>query len=73
MNIKIKPQIRQADLINIHISVVDNKAYANVILKSDCIMESKTVVIEGPEYDNWGTDDNYIYNLILQKLGYERA
>lgn len=31
----------------------------------------KQFVIEGAEYDAWGTDDNYIKELIASKLGLE--
>ena len=73
MKIEIKPVLREASELNIFISVVENKAIASVILKSDSIMESHSVTIEGAEYDAWGSDDNYIYDLILSKLGLERA
>ena len=31
----------------------------------------KQFVIEGSEYDAWGTDDNYLKDLIASKLGLE--
>lgn len=31
----------------------------------------KQIVIEGAEYDAWGTDDNYIKDLVASKLGLE--
>jgi len=27
------------------------------------------VTIEGVEYENWGTDDEYVFNLVASKLG----
>jgi phosphopantothenate synthetase len=71
--IQIKPVSRTADVVNISIVIDNNSAKANVILHSKNIMESHNVVIEGAEYDAWGSDDNYIYDLILSKLGFERA
>jgi|688.fasta_scaffold1369516_1 hypothetical protein len=71
--IQIKPVSRTADVVNISIVVDNNSAKASVILHSKNIMESHNVVIEGAEYDAWGSDDNYIYDLILSKLGFERA
>lgn len=32
-------------------------------------LTTKTVRIEGDEYNAWGDDDNYIINLVLTKLG----
>jgi len=32
-------------------------------------LATKTVRIEGDEYNVWGDDDNYIINLVLTKLG----
>lgn len=31
-------------------------------------IDVKMLVIEGQEYKNWGTDDNYIKNLVFSKL-----
>jgi hypothetical protein len=74
MNIKIKPIQKIADEVTITLSFVDtHRADFSVMLKGDGIMELKNIIIQGPEYDAWGTDDNYIYDLVLQKLGYERA
>jgi hypothetical protein len=33
----------------------------------------QSVRIEGGEYENWASDDNYIVNLICNKLGYQLA
>jgi hypothetical protein len=32
---------------------------------------NKQFIIEGSEYDAWGTDDNYIKELVASKLGLE--
>lgn len=34
---------------------------------------SGSTVIEGEEYSNWGSDDSYVMDLLLQKLGLTRA
>mgnify|MGYP007071611032 FL=1 len=73
MNFKIKPIVKEASDVNISLSILDGRAYANVVLKSDCIMKSYSLTIEGEEYDAWGSDDSYIYDLILSKLGFEKA
>jgi hypothetical protein len=33
-------------------------------------MYQKEYIIEGDEYNNWGSDDNYIKNYICQKETY---
>lgn len=37
---------------------------------NDKLIDATNVTIEGEEYTNWGGDDNYIINLIAQKLGF---
>lgn len=45
----------------------------NVILKNnDSFINSVNYDISGQEYDDWGNDDTYIENLVLQKLGLTR-
>lgn len=36
--------------------------------ENDLLIDSKQYLIEGTEYKNWGSDDNYIINLIKQKI-----
>jgi hypothetical protein len=74
MIIEIKPVVRTADILDISLIINNNCVVANACLyKPNSIMESTSITIEGAEYEAWGTDDNYIYNLVLSKLGYERA
>jgi hypothetical protein len=75
MIIEIKPVVRTAEMIDISLTInKNNSVSASVCLyKTNSIMETYSVVIEGAEYDAWGSDDNYIYDLILSKLGFERA
>lgn len=45
----------------------------NVILKNnDSFINSVNYDISGQEYQDWGNDDMYIENLVLQKLGLTR-
>jgi hypothetical protein len=73
MKIEIKPITNQIENVNINIDIIPNlsKAIANV--RYEGITESQIITIEGTEYEAWGSDDNYIYNLVLSKLGFERA
>jgi hypothetical protein len=42
----------------------------NAVLKqTDQLVDVKNFHITGQEYDDWGQDDDYIENLILNKLG----
>lgn len=36
------------------------------------VLTSREVEITKNEYDEWGTDDDYIVNLVLSKLNFER-
>ncbi len=40
-----------------------------VVKQFDKYVKNFMFHIEGEEYDNWGNDDEYLENLILQKLG----
>ena len=36
--------------------------------ENDLLVDSKQYLIEGTEYAKWGSDDNYLINLIKQKI-----
>lgn len=42
---------------------------ANTYDSSKNRLYEKQIVIEGEEYDAWGTDDDYLKSLIASKLG----
>lgn len=73
MKIQIKPITKTMNELSIvKISVVaDNSAQALVVLSGD-MEESKLVDITPEEYAQWGSDDNYIADLVLSKLGLEK-
>ena len=74
MKIEIKPVVRTAEMLDVSLSINNNNSVtASIVIHSESIMETHTILIEGAEYDAWGTDDSYIYDLILSKLGLERA
>jgi hypothetical protein len=62
-----------------------NMRVMEYILKTSCTVfyqlvdetgaspKSGIIKIEGDEFREWGTDDTYIENLILTKLGYNRS
>ena len=43
------------------------------LFENTTLVDNKVFKIEGTEYSNWGTDDTYIVNLILGKLGMTQA
>jgi len=38
------------------------------IYNEELLISTKIIEIKGEEYNNWGSDDNYIETLILSKL-----
>lgn len=36
--------------------------------ENDLLVDSKQYLIDGNEYAKWGSDDNYLINLIKQKI-----
>jgi hypothetical protein len=70
-SIEIKTITRNFNQVRIGIEILDNKAYATC--RIDGLSEALNCIIEDDEYDAWGSDDNYIYNLVLSKLGLEKA
>jgi hypothetical protein len=78
MKIEIKPVIKTATSLELDIVILESpsegtKAHATYKIVGDGVLVSGVIMIEGAEYEAWGSDDNYIYNLILSKLGLERA
>ena len=61
--------------VSIQITNLDLTKYVDVmvIFKHDTkFLKSQTLRIEGEEYDAWGNNDEYLINLVLQKLGLHR-
>jgi hypothetical protein len=74
-------RIQTNDKEDIKISIINNidiritgldlgkSVNVNVIMKHDeQFIKSADLTIEGEEYNQWGDDDSYLENLILQKL-----
>lgn len=61
--------------VDLQIINLDLTKYVDVMVmfKHDQkFLKSQTVRIEGAEYDAWGNNDEYLINLVLQKLGLHR-
>ena len=43
-----------------------------VLKQGNEFVSAQNFRIEGQEYDDWGNDDEYLENLVLQKLGLTR-
>lgn len=68
-----KEQVQVFIINNIEMRIVNmslgNYVDVNAVLKQDNnFVSSQNFRIQGEEYTNWGDDDQYIENLILQKL-----
>jgi len=78
MKIEIKPLIKTATTLDMDVMIVEspadgNKAHITYRILGDGVIVPGVLIIAGAEYDAWGSDDNYLYDLILSKLGLERA
>ena len=77
MKTQIKPIARIMDTIEIkNVSIVvkegGNTAQVSALLTGE-ISEMEFIDLTPEEYALWGDDDNYILNLVITKLGLERA
>jgi hypothetical protein len=71
--IEIKPVIKEIKSVKISLQIFPEQSFAISTVYYDGLLEGVSVRIEGEEYDAWGSDDNYIYDLTLSKLGLEKA
>jgi hypothetical protein len=72
-----KEQVKIYVINNIEIRILNislnNFVDLSVTMKQDGnYVDSKYMRIEGEEYQAWGNDDDYLENLVLQKLGLVR-
>ncbi len=75
--VKNKEDIEVRIINNVDIRVINlmlgEFVDVNVVIKQgDRYIRNYTFHIEGEEYQNWGNSDEYLENLILEKLGLER-
>lgn len=59
---------------NISIRVSSIELFKNISLivslfENTTLIDNKSIIITGTEYDNWGSSDTYIIDLVLDKLG----
>lgn len=75
MEIIIKPVTKTLDKLYINdISIDLNKdARISVGVMGDEIGLSYLLKMDSETYKNWGTDDEYVVNWVLEQLGLEKA
>jgi hypothetical protein len=77
INVNDKEEIKVFVINNVELRIINlslgNYVDVSAVLKQDNNFVSATNFrIEGQEYDNWGNNDEYLENLVLQKLGLTR-
>ncbi len=77
VNVNDKEEIKVFVINNVEMRIINlalgNYVDVNAVLKQDNnFVSSQNFRIQGEEYENWGSDDTYLENLILQKLGLTR-
>ena len=55
--------------------LIGSSIEVNCLLKdeNENVFKIENITISGDEYNNWGTDDSYLINLVLSKLGLSLA
>jgi len=61
--------------INIRNVVLNTKAVINVecLNSSNNVIDTKTLIMTGNDYANWGSSDNYVINWVAQQLNFRLA
>lgn len=75
--IQEKSIVTENKINSIGIKVVDyilnEKAKISVYFhEGGKIVDVQDIIIEGEEFNNWGSDDNYIINLVLDRFGLDK-
>lgn len=75
MNIKIKPKnIELTEVLITSVSVsLDKTAYITGLITGTELSQTFNIQLTQEEYNAWGDNDDYLINLVLTKLGLERA
>lgn len=75
MNIKIKPKhIELTEVLITSVSVsLEKTAYITGLISGIELSQTFTIQLTQEEYNAWGDNDDYLINLVLTKLGLEKA
>jgi hypothetical protein len=77
-NIQLEPIIAKRVHISVENVLLNTRVRVRVVIYStdnigdSSYIDTKFIDIEGDEYKNWGSDDQYLIDLVLKKLGIER-
>lgn len=72
--IPVEPKIINNTIVGMQINflslILDVNVSVNVLLynSDNVVIQNQVITIEGDEYENWGNDDDYLINLIANKL-----
>ena len=72
-SIEIKQITINVSNVKVSLGVFPEESMVRASVYYTDINKVDNVTIQGAEYDAWGSDDNYIYDLILSKLGLQKA
>ena len=78
VNVNDSPYVKTNTINNVVIRIVNIELFKSInvcasLYDNKSLVDNKMFKIEGDEYNNWSNDDNYIVNLILNKLGMTKA
>jgi len=67
-------QVVKIEIDDIQVTLDDSaKIVVRLLNDSDNLVNIEIVDVTGDEYNAWGTDDSYIIDLVLTKLGMTKA
>jgi hypothetical protein len=77
MNVDVvpSPYVRPSiNITSIQVRVINLNLFQSVnvnvlLFSNNDYVDSKSYLLEGDDYTNWGNDDNYIIDYVLDKLG----
>jgi hypothetical protein len=59
------------DIQNIELVLFNSaRIFVRLLDENGNMMDLKFITMEGEDYANWGSDDNYIINFVATKLGF---
>ena len=79
-SIPIQPfeKLETTTITNVNMRIVDYTFFNSITVMCSLVtndgrtVDNKYIVVDGEEFANWGSDDSYIVNLILSKLGFQQ-
>jgi hypothetical protein len=74
VKVQDSPYVRTNTINNVNIRIISIELFTRLtvcasLFEGAQLVDNVTYQITGDEYNNWGNDDQYIVDLILNKLG----